>query len=878
MRPLAALLAAVALLGVTAASASAADRYLAPTGVNNGSCTVQANPCSSFSYVQSVATSGDTVNLAAGDYTPDVNFLNTPNLTYKGPQAGVSAIGRTGPEARVLVTSGGFGFIIQADNIVMDGLTFTSLSAAGDGSFGLYNLNPATVRNVNFTNILTGLYAGSSIVASGLNFDTKNDAMYATGVSTQVSDSRFAPASAYAGLISAGNGPTTMTGNSFVSGTYGFLTYAGVSTVTATGNAFSPSIPNGFYNDGSPADARNNWWGCNTGPNTAGCATVTGPGVVQTTTAPRLVLSASVNPDPVLKTASTAVTADLKHNSDGDPVTVTPVAKTVTFSSDNGTYASPTATLQDGVATRTLGDFTIIGPSTASVAVDNQVANKAFSTYLPIPVSTVAPAIEDGGAPLVGVQLTGTNGTWNPAANTGYAYEWKRCDTGGDDCSTVATRNRFYTPTADDIGHTLRLQIIASNVYGPSLPATSAPTGVVQGVAPANTSLPTIDDAAAPKILTQLTGQWGTWSPAATAGYTYEWLRCDTGGDDCSVVSTRNRYYTPVADDVGHTLRMRVTASNAFGAGTPATSVPTGVVEGIVPANTVAPVLTDASAPVLGTLITGTTGSWSPAATSYAYTWLRCDAGGDNCTSVATGKRTYTPVVADVGSTLRLRVVATNAYGASTPATTAASGVVDGVVPAVTTAPVLTDGASPVIGTTVTGTTGSWNPSATAGYAYTWLRCDTSGDNCTSIATGKRTYVPVADDVGSTLRLRVVAANAYGASAPATTAPSGVVNGVVPAETTQPGIDGGTTPTVGVQLVGQTGTWIPYPTLGYTYQWQRCDTSGDNCTVVSTRNRYYTPVLADVGSTLRLRVVGSNAYGAGTPALTAPTGVVSSGV
>ena len=56
------------------------------------------------------------------------------------------------------------------------------------------------------------------------------------------------------------------------------------------------------------------------------------------------------------------------------------------------------------------------------------------------------------------------------------------------------------------------------------------------------------------------------------------WLRCDAAGAACAAIAGAvGAAYTLTADDVGHTIRSRVTASTASGA-TQASSSPTGVV------------------------------------------------------------------------------------------------------------------------------------------------------------------------------------------------------------------------------------------------------------------------------------------------------------
>ena len=77
--------------------------------------------------------------------------------------------------------------------------------------------------------------------------------------------------------------------------------------------------------------------------------------------------------------------------------------------------------------------------------------------------------------------------------------------------------------------------------------------------------------------------------------------------------------------------------------------------------------------------LTASTGTWKNSPTSYGYQWQRCDAMGGACTDVAgAAAKTYSLAFSDVGSTIRVRVTATNAYGSSS-ATSAATGVVAAV-------------------------------------------------------------------------------------------------------------------------------------------------------------------------------------------------------
>jgi len=70
-----------------------------------------------------------------------------------------------------------------------------------------------------------------------------------------------------------------------------------------------------------------------------------------------------------------------------------------------------------------------------------------------------------------------------------------------------------------------------------------------------------------------------------------------------------------------------------------------------------------------------------------------------------------------------------------------------------------------VEGETLTGGAGGWSGSEPISYAYQWRRCDAAGASCVDVAGATATsYVLVGDDVGSTIRLKVIASNEAGSS------------------------------------------------------------------------------------------------------------------
>jgi hypothetical protein len=70
--------------------------------------------------------------------------------------------------------------------------------------------------------------------------------------------------------------------------------------------------------------------------------------------------------------------------------------------------------------------------------------------------------------------------------------------------------------------------------------------------------------------------------------------------------------------------------------------------------------------PRVGQTLTGTNGRWENDPTAFQYRWLRCAASGESCVGIPIAtQRTYRLVGADEGRTMRFRVTAINADGAT---------------------------------------------------------------------------------------------------------------------------------------------------------------------------------------------------------------------
>jgi hypothetical protein len=77
----------------------------------------------------------------------------------------------------------------------------------------------------------------------------------------------------------------------------------------------------------------------------------------------------------------------------------------------------------------------------------------------------------------------------------------------------------------------------------------------------------------------------GIWANKPTS-YDYQWEDCDSAGSNCANISgATGQTYVLTGTDVGHTIRVQETASNAEGSGTPTVSAPTVVVQAAPPSS-----------------------------------------------------------------------------------------------------------------------------------------------------------------------------------------------------------------------------------------------------------------------------------------------------
>lgn len=396
--------------------------------------------------------------------------------------------------------------------------------------------------------------------------------------------------------------------------------------------------------------------------------------------------------------------------------------------------------------------------SLAALAAAALTGGAAARSAASPPVNTAPPTVS--GTAEQGSTLTASSGSWSGSTPIDFSYKWRRCDTGGSSCDDISGANsQTYVIGGSDVGHTLRVNVTAKNSAG-SAAALSAPTATVAAAdAPVNTSPPTVSGTA--RQGSTLTGNAGSWKGTSPISYAYQWRRCDSHGASCSSISgATHTSYTLVSSDVGHSLRLRVTASNAAGE-SEALSDPTAVIAslGSAPANTSLPGLTGRA--LEGQTLEAQNGRWNGSTPlTFSYAWLRCDQNGNRCGTIsgATSQQ-YVLTADDVSQRIRVSVTARNAAGGAV-ATSSPSALVEGP-PVLLDLPTISGSAR--VGSKLSATAGQWRSVTSITYYFQWARCDASGQHCSPISHAtSSSYTATSADAGHALFVQVKAQNRVG--------------------------------------------------------------------------------------------------------------------
>ncbi|MDQ6605350.1 MAG: beta-propeller fold lactonase family protein [Actinomycetota bacterium] len=411
-------------------------------------------------------------------------------------------------------------------------------------------------------------------------------------------------------------------------------------------------------------------------------------------------------------------------------------AKGIAFSPSGGLLA----VTNDGGLGNTVSVYSVASDGSLTQVSGSPYPTGGFPESVAFSPTGTLLATADQDSNTVSVFSVSSSGQLTPVAGSPYA-------TGGGPGS-VAFSPSGLLATADTGGNTV-------SVFAPT--ASGSPVPVITA-GPTITGQPVVG-----QTLTEVHGTW-TGSPAS---YSYTWKRCNTAGTSCSTISTAPTYTVTTAD-LGDTIIVLETASNAGGASVPASSAPTATVT--KPSTATPP--TDLTSPtisgraVVGATLTEGHGTWTGSPTRFGYTWKRCNTAGTVCVTVSDA-RSYTVRTADLGSTILVLETAYNAFGASSPASSFQTATVTkpsaAKPPANTEPPAITGHA--VIGQKLTESHGRWTSGRR--FSYKWYACRRSGEECTVIpgATGRRFRLTVAVR-GDEIRVRETAYNKAGASAP----------------------------------------------------------------------------------------------------------------
>ena len=349
------------------------------------------------------------------------------------------------------------------------------------------------------------------------------------------------------------------------------------------------------------------------------------------------------------------------------------------------------------------------------------------------PSNVVLPSLVGNGA--VGSVVTCSPGAWIGSPSPTFTFNFKL-----NTVSVQSGTSNTYTPLIGDDTKTLTCTVTATNTEGSANADTS--NSLVIGTVPNNTVAPVISGTNT--FGSTLTTTNGTFTGTAPLTYTYQWLR---GG--LPITGETASTYVIGASDSLAAITCGVTATNSYGFDSEVSNTIT--VANFAPVNTVAPTVSPSGTQSTGTLITANVGTWSGVAPiTFEYKWTRNGVEISGATA-----STYTIQLADDGTTIRVEVKGSNAYGVSAFIVSSNSvSAVNVIAPTNSVAPVISGTA--VVGQTLTSTTGTWSGIPTPTYSYQWKR------GITNIGTNASTYILVSADAGQSITCVVTATNGGG--------------------------------------------------------------------------------------------------------------------
>ncbi len=261
--------------------------FVSPSGNDGNNCTASATACQTISGAIAKASSGDTINVAAGTYAEQIAV--DKKLTINGSNSGISAGAAACHRGSESIVDGGFYIHPGADGTVVDGFTVENGSTSGshNNAFTVGDANGAvlnvTIQNNIIKDVTTPAQSGGIEAVAGANnltikdnninnnwrgiYLNPSDGVTITG---NIIDSNNGSG---VGIGSSGQSNLTISGNIISNNSvegWGIDT-VGVNVVahnnSFTGNGAGVDWYGGTTNT---IDATNNWWGAADGPGDVG--------------------------------------------------------------------------------------------------------------------------------------------------------------------------------------------------------------------------------------------------------------------------------------------------------------------------------------------------------------------------------------------------------------------------------------------------------------------------------------------------------------------------------------------------------------------------------------------------------------------------------
>jgi len=475
----------------------------------------------------------------SGSTTLAASSLTITNVQFLNNSIGNNA--STGCSGSNNIDCGG-GLITQFGDTTISMSTFTG-NKATNGRGGALVLQGAietmTVSSSKFTSNTSGIEGGAILIDFQNGFATGNVAIHSSTISNNTSGTFTAAdgGGIFVNLANGSAGPgttktatidqeTVISGNSGDRG--GGIVFEGtsgpspnntsltISKVTITGNhatgatsdggggifvpdagtlniQYSRIVDNTTAHSGTPTgmaiepvgatvNAKDNWWGCNTGPSAAPCDTaaiIGGSGATLTDT-PYIILSlgaspTTLQPQPPGTTTST-LTADFLHEaSPSGSIAVSNLdvllGLPITFGATHGTISGAQTTIQStGTATANVApDTSCLTPLVASATVDHATPTADITVVCPDLTATKANSLGVLGVttPLSSPTWTWTITVQNSSAATSAPAEFPNGATilGDSLPSTNITYGSPTLPNFNDITNSTNISCgIASNV------------------------------------------------------------------------------------------------------------------------------------------------------------------------------------------------------------------------------------------------------------------------------------------------------------------------------------------------------------------------------------------------------------------------------